>query len=97
MRKRLLKVNDTWHVDIDWTDHDIVVSDTAHPEENSLCLTKDEWKRVIREIQEILDNPCGKPHNNGEESCNECITIKDNDPVVQAQYEAWKAERDYNA
>jgi hypothetical protein len=22
-------------------------------------------------------NPCGKPHNNGEESCNECLTIKE--------------------
>lgn len=22
-------------------------------------------------------NPCGKPHNNGEDTCNECLTIKE--------------------
>ena len=41
-------------------------------------------KKIIQATKEKMgwatsedeDNLCGKPHNNGEESCSECLTIK---------------------
>lgn len=34
-------------------------------------------ERFAKEQLAQLTNPCGKPHNNGEDTCNECLTIKE--------------------
>lgn len=41
------------------------------------------WKKqddaMFKAMKRAADhlNPCGKPHNNGEDTCQECLTIKE--------------------